>query len=151
MTNNENNGQIILYSIDNQKEFVNVVFKDETFWLTQKAMAELFDVNPQAITYINYVKDGKLKMKISDVRVRLVKKDESKLKAVASITLDDCFVVHDIKVIEGNEGYFIAMPSRKTADGEYKDIAHPIKTEMRENLIKAILSAFEEEKAKPAE
>ncbi|MBE7086825.1 MAG: septation regulator SpoVG [Clostridiales bacterium] len=88
-------------------------------------------------------------MKISDVRVRIVKKDDSKLKAVASITFDDCFVVHDIKVIEGNEGYFIAMPSRKTNDGEYKDIAHPIKTEMRECIIKAILDAFEEEKAKP--
>ena len=90
-------------------------------------------------------------MKITDVRVRIVKEDDSKLKGVASITFDDCFVIHDIKVIEGSEGYFIAMPSRKTADGEYKDIAHPIKTEMREELIKVILSAFEEEKAKPAE
>ena len=88
-------------------------------------------------------------MKITDVRVRIVKKDDSKLKAVASVTFDDCFVVHDIKVIEGNEGYFIAMPSRKTNDGEYKDIAHPIKTETREELIKVILDAFEEEKAKP--
>ncbi len=90
-------------------------------------------------------------MKISDVRVRIVKKDDSKLKAVASVTFDDCFVIHDIKVIEGSEGYFIAMPSRKTADGEYKDIAHPIKTEMREELIKVILTAFEEEKAKPVD
>ena len=90
-------------------------------------------------------------MNITDVRVRIVKKDDSKLKGVASITFDDCFVIHDIKVIEGNEGYFIAMPSRKTADGEYKDIAHPINTETREQLIKAILTAFEEEKAKPAE
>ena len=90
-------------------------------------------------------------MKISDVRVRIVKKDDSKLKAVASVTFDDCFVVHDIKVIEGNEGYFIAMPSRKTNDGEYKHVAHPIKTETREELIKVILDAFEEEKAKPSE
>ena len=90
-------------------------------------------------------------MKISDVRVRLVKKDDSKLKAVASVTFDDCFVVHDIKVIEGNEGYFIAMPSRKTNDGEYKDIAHPIKTELREELIKVILDAFEEERNKSVE
>ena len=90
-------------------------------------------------------------MNISDVRVRIVRKDDTKLKAVASVTFDDCFVVHDIKVIEGNEGYFIAMPSRKTADGEYKDIAHPIKTEVREQLIKVILNAFEEEKAKPQE
>ncbi len=90
-------------------------------------------------------------MKITDVRVRIVKKDDSKLKAVASVTFDDCFVVHDIKVIEGTEGYFIAMPSRKTNDGEYKDIAHPINTETREELIKIILNAFEEEKAKPVE
>ena len=90
-------------------------------------------------------------MNITDVRVRIIKKDDSKLRAVASITLDDCFVVHDIKVIEGNEGYFIAMPSRKTGDGEYKDIAHPIKTETREELISVILKAFEEEKAKPIE
>ena len=90
-------------------------------------------------------------MKISDVRVLIVRKNDTKLKAVASVTFDDCFVVHDIKVIEGNEGYFIAMPSRKTGDGEYKDIAHPIKTEVREELIKVILEAFEEEKAKPQE
>lgn len=90
-------------------------------------------------------------MRITDVRVRIVKKDDSKLKAVASVTFDDCFVVHDIKIIEGTEGYFIAMPSRKTNDGEYKDIAHPIKTETREELIKVILDAFEEEKAKSEE
>lgn len=90
-------------------------------------------------------------MRITDVRVRMVKKEDSKLKAVASVTFDDCFVVHDIKVIEGNEGCFIAMPSRKTADGEYKDIAHPIKTETREEIIKSVLSAFEEEKARAQE
>jgi len=90
-------------------------------------------------------------MRITDVRVRMVKKEDSKLKAVASVTFDDCFVVHDIKVIEGNEGCFIAMPSRKTADGEYKDVAHPIKTETREEIIKAVLSAFEEEKARAQE
>lgn len=85
-------------------------------------------------------------MKITDVRVRLVKKEDSKLKGVASVTFDDCFVVHDIKIIEGNEGYFIAMPSRKTGEGEFKDVAHPIKSETREELIKAIFAAFEEEK-----
>lgn len=90
-------------------------------------------------------------MRITDVRVRLVKKDDSKLKGVASVTFDECFVVHDIKIIEGNEGYFIAMPSRKTGDGEFKDIAHPIKSETREELIKAIFAAFEEEKANPRE
>ena len=83
-------------------------------------------------------------MKISDVRVRLVKKDENRLKAVASITIDECFVVHDIKVIDGREGYFISMPSRKTPDGEYKDIVHPINTETREQIRTAILAAYEE-------
>lgn len=87
-------------------------------------------------------------MKISDVRVRLVTKEDSKLKAVASMTIEDCFVVHDIKVIQGQEDYFIAMPSRKTSDGEYKDIVHPINTETREQIIKIILDAFKEELAK---
>lgn len=87
-------------------------------------------------------------MKISDVRIRFVKKEDSKLKAVASITIDDCFVVHDIKVIEGNDGPFIAMPSRKTSDGEFKDIAHPLNTETREDLKNAILSAYADELAK---
>ena len=88
-------------------------------------------------------------MKITDVRVRIVKKDDGKLKAVASVTFDDCFVVHDIKVIDGSEGYFIAMPSRKTNDGEYKDIAHPINPETREEIVQTVLTAFEEEKSKP--
>ena len=87
-------------------------------------------------------------MKISDVRVRLVKKDDSKLKAVASITIDDCFVIHDIKVIDGTDGYFVAMPSRKTGDGEYKDIAHPINSETRQTVIDAVLEAFKLENAK---
>ena len=82
-------------------------------------------------------------MNISDVRVRLVKKEDSKLKAVASITIDECFVVHDIKIIEGSDGCFIAMPSRKTSDGEYKDIAHPINTETREIVKQKILDAYE--------
>lgn len=89
-----------------------------------------------------------VKMKISDVRVRLVKKDDSKLKAVASITIDDCFVIHDIKVIDGTDGYFVAMPSRKTSDGAYKDIAHPINSETRQTVIDAVLEAFKLENAK---
>ncbi len=87
-------------------------------------------------------------MNITDIRIRTVKKDDSKLKAVASITIDDSFVVHDIKIIEGTDGCFIAMPSRKTSDGEYKDIAHPINTETRESLKALILRAYEEEAAK---
>ncbi len=83
-------------------------------------------------------------MKISDVRIRLVNKEDTKLKALASITIDDGFVVHDIKIIQGNEDVFIVMPSRKTNDGEYKDIAHPINTETRELIQTAILTAYNE-------
>ena len=81
-------------------------------------------------------------MNITDVRVRKVAK-EGKMKAVVSITIDDEFVVHDIKVIEGEKGLFIAMPSRKTPNGEFKDIAHPINAETREKIQKAILEAYE--------
>ena len=82
-------------------------------------------------------------MNITDVRVRKVTK-EGKMKAVVSITIDDEFVVHDIKVIEGNDALFIAMPSRRTTDGEYRDIAHPINAETRGFLQKLILDAYEE-------
>ncbi|HOO27125.1 MAG TPA: septation regulator SpoVG [Lachnospiraceae bacterium] len=81
-------------------------------------------------------------MNITDVRVRKVAKD-GKMKAVVSITLDDEFVIHDIKVIEGEKGLFIAMPSRKTAEGEYRDIAHPIRSEAREKIQKVILEGYE--------
>ena len=70
---------------------------------------------------------GVIQMQITDIRIRSVEK-EGKMKAVVSITIDDEFVVHDIKIIEGEKGMFIAMPSRKAADGEYRDIAHPINT-----------------------
>ena len=81
-------------------------------------------------------------MHITDVRVRKVSK-EGKMKAVVSITLDNEFVVHDIKVIEGEKGLFIAMPSRKAADGEYRDIAHPINSETRERIQNIILQKYE--------
>ncbi len=77
-------------------------------------------------------------MQITDVRVRKITK-EGKMKAIVSITLDDEFVVHDIKVIEGEKGLFIAMPSKKATDGEYRDIAHPINSSTRENLQRVIL------------
>lgn len=80
-------------------------------------------------------------MQITDIRVRVVSK-ESKMKAVVSVTFDNAFVVHDIKVIEGEKGLFIAMPSKKTPDGEYRDIAHPIHGEMRSMLQDAILEEF---------
>ena len=74
-------------------------------------------------------------MRISEVRIRKVDKEDSKLKALASVTFDNCFVVHDIKIIDGTEGLFVAMPSRKTKEGEYKDIAHPINPDTRKLLI----------------
>lgn len=87
-------------------------------------------------------------MKITDIRLRLVQNEETKLKAVANITFDECFVVHDIKVLDGANGYFVSMPTRKTPDGEYRDIAHPIKTSTRNEITKAIISKYEEELAK---
>lgn len=86
-------------------------------------------------------------MNITDVRVKLNTKDDSKLKAFVSITIDGCFVVHDIKVLEGNQGYFVIMPRRKIAEGEYRDVAHPIVTETRRDIEKKVLEAFEKEKA----
>ena len=82
-------------------------------------------------------------MQITDVRVRKIVAKEGKLKAVVSITIDDEFVVHDIKVIEGEKGLFIAMPSRKSAEGEYRDTAHPINSSTRERLQKLILEKYE--------
>ena len=82
-------------------------------------------------------------MQITDVRIRKVEK-EGKMKAVVSITIDEEFVVHDIKVIEGDKGLFIAMPSRKAADGEYRDIAHPINSDTRERIQTLILQKYQE-------
>ena len=82
-------------------------------------------------------------MQITEVRIRKVEK-EGKMKAVVSITIDEEFVVHDIKVIEGDKGLFIAMPSRKAADGEYRDIAHPINSDTRERIQTLILQKYQE-------
>ncbi|MBR2349282.1 MAG: septation regulator SpoVG [Clostridia bacterium] len=82
-------------------------------------------------------------MQITDVRIKLINQDEKKLRAVASVIIDSAFVVHDIKVIEGSEGCFIVMPSRKAPDGTYRDIAHPLKTEVREYMRDKILEAYE--------
>lgn len=82
-------------------------------------------------------------MEITDIRVRKINSD-GRMKAVVSVTFDDAFVVHDIKVIEGQDKLFIAMPSRKTPEGEFKDIAHPINAETRELLHSSILAKYEE-------
>lgn len=87
-------------------------------------------------------------MNITDVRVRKITK-EGKMKAIVSITIDDEFVVHDIKVIEGEKGLFIAMPSKKATDGEYRDIAHPINSETRDRIQTIILQSYERALAEP--
>ena len=81
-------------------------------------------------------------MEVTDVRVRKVDK-EGKMKAIVSITFDEEFVIHDIKVIEGEKGLFIAMPSRKTTDGEYRDIAHPINSQTRELISDTVIGKYE--------
>lgn len=80
-------------------------------------------------------------MEITDIRIRRIDQ-EGKMRAVVSVTFDNCFVVHDIKIIEGEDKLFIAMPSRKTPENEYKDIAHPINTEMRELLQTSIIDKY---------
>lgn len=80
-------------------------------------------------------------MKITDVRMRRINSD-SKMRAVASITIDEDFVVHDVRVVEGPTGLFVAMPSRKTTDGEFRDVAHPITAEARETISEIVLKAY---------
>ncbi len=87
-------------------------------------------------------------MKVTDVRVRKIAR-EGKMRAIVSITLDDEFVIHDIKVIEGDKGLFIAMPSKKAADGEYRDIAHPINSDTREVIQSIILEHYEKALLEP--
>jgi stage V sporulation protein G len=87
-------------------------------------------------------------MKITDVRVKLVESD-SRLRGVATITFDDAFVVHDIRIIEGENGIFVAMPSKKTPNGTFRDIAHPIHGDMRKLIEEAIVQAYEDVKNNP--
>ena len=81
-------------------------------------------------------------MKITDVRLRKVNNQDTRMKALASITFDDAFVVHDLRVIEGNNGLFVAMPSKRTADGEFRDIAHPINSEMRQHVQEEVTVSY---------
>ena len=89
-------------------------------------------------------------MEITDIRIKKVSTD-NKMKAVVSVTFDNAFVVHDIKIIEGQDKWFTAMPSRRTPEGEYKDIAHPINSDMRINMEKQILARYEEALAEAVE
>jgi len=83
-------------------------------------------------------------MQVTEVRIRKVSQDGSRMKAVCSVTFDDVFVVHDIKVVEGEKGLFIAMPSKRTPAGEFRDIAHPITSEARQFIQDAILKKYQE-------
>ncbi len=83
-------------------------------------------------------------MQITDVRIRKIN-TEGRMKAIVSITLDDEFVIHDVRIVDGNNGLFVAMPSRKTPDGEFRDIAHPINSQTRQKLQEAVLAAYERE------
>ncbi|QOR34508.1 septation regulator SpoVG [Clostridium sp. 'deep sea'] len=85
-------------------------------------------------------------MQVTEVRIRRVN-NTGRMRAIASITIDDQFVVHDLRIIEGNNGLFVAMPSRKTSNGEFKDIAHPICTEMRQHIHDQIMAEYERENA----
>ena len=81
-------------------------------------------------------------MKITDVRLRKTESDDNRMKALVSITFNDEFVVHDIRVIEGNNGLFVAMPSKRTPDGEFRDIAHPINSDMRQQIQETIMEVY---------
>lgn len=90
-------------------------------------------------------------MKITDVRLRKVNNQDTRMKALASITFDDAFVVHDLRVIEGNNGLFVAMPSKRTVDGEFRDIAHPINSEMRQHVQEEVMRVYDETEDVPEE
>jgi stage V sporulation protein G len=90
-------------------------------------------------------------MKITNVRVRVVEKENSKMRGFASVTLDDMFAVHDIRILEGDNGLFLAMPSKQIGEGEYKDIAHPINQEARQMFSDAIIEEYKKELAKTEE
>ena len=82
-------------------------------------------------------------MKVTDVRLRKIQTD-GRMKALVSITLDEAFVIHDLRVIEGNSGLFVAMPSKRTPDGEFRDIAHPINSVMRQEIQDAVMKVYDE-------
>lgn len=83
-------------------------------------------------------------MQITDVRLRKVNNQDTRMKALVSITFDDAFVIHDLRVIEGNNGLFVAMPSKRTPDGEFRDIAHPIHSDMRQHVQEEIMRVYDE-------
>ena len=83
-------------------------------------------------------------MKITDVRLRKVNNQDTRMKALVSVTFDESFVIHDLRVIDGNNGLFVAMPSKRTPDGEFRDIAHPINSDMRQHVQEEVMRVYEE-------
>ena len=92
------------------------------------------------------MQEGGYEMEITDIRVRKINL-EGRMKAIVSVTFDDALVIHDVKVVEGDKGLFVAMPSKKMPDGEYKDIAHPISSQAREIIQTAVLKVYEKARA----
>lgn len=90
-------------------------------------------------------------MKITDVRLRKVNNQDTRMKALVSVTFEDAFVIHDLRVIDGNNGLFVAMPSKRTPDGEFRDIAHPINSEMRQHVQDEVMRVYEETEDVPEE
>jgi len=93
---------------------------------------------------------GEILVQVTDVRLRRVNNSEGKMKAFASVTFDNEFVVHEVRIVEGANGLFVAMPSRKTQDGEYRDIAHPITPETRAKIQDAVLRVYQEQASQTA-
>lgn len=90
-------------------------------------------------------------MNITEIRVKLLNNEDSKLKAVASMTIDNCFVVHEIKILEKDDGFIVSMPNKKKASGKFTDIAHPINTETRELINNAVIEAYKKELENPTQ
>ena len=88
-------------------------------------------------------------MNITEIRVKLLEKEDSRLKAVASMTIDGCFVVHEIKILEKDDGFIVSMPNKKKSNGKFADIAHPINVETREQINNAVIEAYKKELANP--
>ena len=134
------------------RETSDIVCRSNLRVVHKNTLANIIERKRRCITGTPVPQSRKLRKDIimnnTDVRVRKMTK-EGKMKAVVSITIDDEFVVHDIKVVEGDKGLFIAMPSRKAADGEYRDIAHPINSGTRNNIQKIVLEAYEKTLLEP--
>ena len=112
------------------------------FHKTVQIVAKELTLYYNLVKVLRVCRKGGYKMNITDVRIRRMG-EEGKMKAVASVTFDDEFVVHDIKIIDGQNGLFIAMPSRRSTDGEYRDIAHPINSETRDMIQSIVLEKYQ--------